>query len=46
MLINKKGIKSVHFAEDGKIALDMLQSLGINHIDMIFLDNTMPNMVR
>lgn len=45
MLLKQKGIQSVDFAEDGVKALNCIESKGPAHYDIIFMDNTMPNMV-
>lgn len=43
MLLKKKGVQTIYFAEDGVQALDMALS-GSSDFDIIFMDNTMPNM--
>jgi len=44
MLLKKKGVQTIYFAEDGVQALDMALS-GSSDFDIIFMDNTMPKMV-
>ena len=46
LLLNKKGIHSIAFAEDGAVAVDRVSGQGIDGFEIIFMDNTMPNMVR
>jgi len=43
MLLKKKGVETIYFAEDGVQALDMALS-GSSDFDIIFMDNTMPKM--
>jgi CheY-like chemotaxis protein len=43
-LLSKKGL-SVHLCEDGLQALEKVKSLPLNSFQVIFMDNTMPNMV-
>ncbi len=45
LLLQQKGIKPIDFAEDGVKAIDCIQSKGFSYYDLIFMDNTMPNMV-
>lgn len=45
MLLKKKGIDP-QMAEDGVIAFDMVSSQHPDAFEVIFMDNTMPNMVR
>lgn len=45
LLLQQKGIKNVDFAEDGVKALSCVESKGLFHYGVIFMDNTMPNMV-
>lgn len=54
MLLTKKGIKSISFAVDGVEAVKAITesrsassgSIDLSSFDLIFMDNTMPNMVR
>jgi CheY-like chemotaxis protein len=45
-LLNKKQISQVDFAEDGQKCVDIVKSNGPQHYHLIFMDNTMPVMVR
>lgn len=45
LLLNKRGLKSVTFAEDGQAAIEAVESAGVDFFDIIFMDNTMPVMV-
>ena len=44
MLLTKRGF-SVTMAEDGEICVKQVEQAGVHFYDLIFLDNTMPNMV-
>jgi CheY-like chemotaxis protein len=44
MLLTKRGF-SVMMAEDGLQAVVTVERFGTHFFDLIFLDNTMPNMV-
>lgn len=44
LLLNKRGIHSITFAEDGNVGVDMVRDKGIDAFDLIFMDNTMPKM--
>lgn len=45
LLLNKKGLKSVSFAEDGQAAVQAVQqAASLDAFDLIFMDNTMPVM--
>lgn len=47
MLLSKAKMKSIEYAEDGFVAYNLVKdNPNINYYDIIFLDNTMPNMVR
>jgi CheY-like chemotaxis protein len=43
-LLSKKGV-NVQLCEDGLSALEKVSSLPLNTFHVIFMDNTMPNMV-
>ena len=45
MLLHKKGINSIYFAEDGEKGVETVQKNGMDFFDLIFMDNTMPHMV-
>jgi CheY-like chemotaxis protein len=45
LLLNKKGLLSITFAENGQIAIQIIQEQGLDKFDIIFMDNTMPVMV-
>lgn len=45
LLLVKKGINVVDFAEDGEQAISEVLMKGVKYYDIIFLDNTMPIMV-
>ena len=45
LLLQQKGIKPIDFAEDGVKAIDCIQTKGFSYYDLVFMDNTMPNMV-
>ncbi len=44
--MNKMGVHQVDFAEDGQKALDQVKQNGLEYYHIIFMDNTMPVMVR
>lgn len=47
MLLSKAKMKSIEYAEDGLVAFNLVKdNPNINYYDIIFLDNTMPKMVR
>ena len=46
MLLMQKGIGRVDFAEDGLKGVEQVRSKGFDCYDLIFMDNTMPTMVK
>ena len=46
LLLAKKGINFIDFAEDGEQAISEVLMKGVGYYDIIFLDNTMPIMVN
>jgi len=45
LLLKKRGLQSVTFAEDGRAAIEAVEAVGVDYFDIIFMDNTMPVMV-
>jgi CheY-like chemotaxis protein len=43
--MQQKGVRHVDVAEDGLLALNAVAEKGVDFYDLIFMDNTMPNMV-